>query len=456
MAAGGAWELISPRPGGTGSAGRGTCDDRTAPRHGIDMTDTLHVWAGRFGTADALHAFLDESYGDDDDVPISAFAASQGVSFYDHDWLECRFNDDAAPQDEFIAAGVPAPYGDTAASRARERDIDGVDSVILFAEAWDGTPRSSAADPTLWYLGEFDERILQASRSPADRAPSGLDPAWWTDFPSTDAELRALEERADARRDAAPARAKLALMYLSGRFVERDEKRGEEYLARVSRSPKVLHECLLANGEAGDAEAWLQLFRLHERKFEGAATDEERARYLERAVAAGSAEAKVSMAMLLQYGWLRPRMAADDSRALTLLLEAHETGDRPQDYALYCLYAKEGSKVHDPVEATRRLTVDANRTGSRGSLSRLGHRYAEGEGVERDPARACQYLWLTLCQDAEPNLERHRKRLDAAGAADLEAGRTMARAWVERYAPQAAHFEGVRCDPFERHLADRT
>ncbi|MEM7190882.1 MAG: hypothetical protein AAF439_14830 [Pseudomonadota bacterium] len=40
----------------------------------------------------AFHALLDEHYEEDnEDAPISAFAASQGVAYYDHDWQEAFF-----------------------------------------------------------------------------------------------------------------------------------------------------------------------------------------------------------------------------------------------------------------------------------------------------------------------------------------------------------------------------
>ncbi len=55
------------------------------------MRDVLHLWLGKAANKTRLNKFLKETYAADD-RPISEFAASQGVNFYDHDFMDIEFN----------------------------------------------------------------------------------------------------------------------------------------------------------------------------------------------------------------------------------------------------------------------------------------------------------------------------------------------------------------------------
>jgi len=62
-------------------------------------TYLLDVWVGDFESEARLNAYFDEKY-DEDDAPISEFAADMGVSFYDHDFLEFSFHQ--TPTDDVV------------------------------------------------------------------------------------------------------------------------------------------------------------------------------------------------------------------------------------------------------------------------------------------------------------------------------------------------------------------
>jgi hypothetical protein len=63
------------------------------------MSNHVDVWLGRVADQAAYEDFFAESYGDDDG-PISPFAASQGVTFYDHDFIDRRRADAFSSLDE--------------------------------------------------------------------------------------------------------------------------------------------------------------------------------------------------------------------------------------------------------------------------------------------------------------------------------------------------------------------
>jgi hypothetical protein len=43
----------------------------------------VDIWVGSFPSRAAFEGYLRETYGDDDDTPISKFAADMGQTFYD-------------------------------------------------------------------------------------------------------------------------------------------------------------------------------------------------------------------------------------------------------------------------------------------------------------------------------------------------------------------------------------
>lgn len=56
------------------------------------LINDAHIWVAQFESERALEEYLQEEYDEDnDDAPISQFAADQGESFYDHDLVYGQF-----------------------------------------------------------------------------------------------------------------------------------------------------------------------------------------------------------------------------------------------------------------------------------------------------------------------------------------------------------------------------
>ena len=51
-------------------------------------TETCHFWVGDVPEETAGQYFVESWDDNDEDAPISAFARDQGVTYYDHDFLE--------------------------------------------------------------------------------------------------------------------------------------------------------------------------------------------------------------------------------------------------------------------------------------------------------------------------------------------------------------------------------
>jgi hypothetical protein len=70
--------------------------------------DVVDVFVGTFDSQEVLEQYLEETYDqDEEDAPISAFAKDQGEAFYDHDFVESRFEDSAK---SFIELGKRLPF----------------------------------------------------------------------------------------------------------------------------------------------------------------------------------------------------------------------------------------------------------------------------------------------------------------------------------------------------------
>jgi Immunity protein 22 len=120
--------------------------------------DTVDVWIGVFGTSEAIDAYLAETYSDDDDeLPISIFAAEQRQWFYDHDFLEVA----PVPPGESFAATLrrlsfAASYVDAVSGawdRAGRPEGDAI--VLAFGGAIRAPKSTTSAHCRMIYLGRF-------------------------------------------------------------------------------------------------------------------------------------------------------------------------------------------------------------------------------------------------------------------------------------------------------------
>ena len=125
----------------------------------MDTEDRIHVWLARFPDAERAQKYFEEEYGDgeDDDVPISAFARDQGVFFYDHDWLQFEY-DDRESLSALIERHVgPVGWADEALRQAASLGADAANTLVLIDVDEIDEPRSvDGPDYALRYAGSFE------------------------------------------------------------------------------------------------------------------------------------------------------------------------------------------------------------------------------------------------------------------------------------------------------------
>ncbi len=117
------------------------------------MSNHVDVWLGRVDDQAAYEDFFAESYGDDDG-PISPFAASQGVTFYDHEFIERRRTDSFLSLDEAFE-GIS--FGSSFVEEVRAQ-IGAFDYNLVVACYSDdfSSPRSASGEGVeLAYVGRF-------------------------------------------------------------------------------------------------------------------------------------------------------------------------------------------------------------------------------------------------------------------------------------------------------------
>ena len=121
--------------------------------------EIVDVWLCCFPSADAADAYFDETY-DDDDRPISAFAADMGEGFYDHDFME-RGEFHNPPISDVTAAIAPHSFSSSYLSRvieaSRSKPFAPFNTVLLVWNREIERPTSVARPGrALRYLGRFE------------------------------------------------------------------------------------------------------------------------------------------------------------------------------------------------------------------------------------------------------------------------------------------------------------
>ncbi len=117
------------------------------------MTDQVDVWLGRAADEQSFEAFFDETYGEDD-APISAFAASQGETFYDHDFVDrVRAEAFMSLDEAFNGLSYGSSFIEDVWAKIGEFDYNMV--VSCYSDDF-SAPRSANADGIeLEYIGRF-------------------------------------------------------------------------------------------------------------------------------------------------------------------------------------------------------------------------------------------------------------------------------------------------------------
>jgi len=126
----------------------------------VDDFREVDVWVGRFPSREAADAYFAEAYpeGDDEDLPISPFAADMGKVFYDHDFVERAYLD--PPAADFAAALAPhswsSSYLAVAAAAFAADPLLPFDTLLCVWNRQIGHPASvERPGATLRYLGRF-------------------------------------------------------------------------------------------------------------------------------------------------------------------------------------------------------------------------------------------------------------------------------------------------------------
>lgn len=121
------------------------------------LIKNAHVWVARFKSERALERYMDEVYDEDDeDAPISLFAADQGVAFYDHDLVYAEYAKNATPRALVACWEFPEKATDAVVKAVEALGEDGLNASIVADEGEFTTPRSAQGKGyQVWYLGRF-------------------------------------------------------------------------------------------------------------------------------------------------------------------------------------------------------------------------------------------------------------------------------------------------------------
>ena len=124
-------------------------------------TMMAHVWLGRFGP-EAPDDFFEEQYGRDDGEPLSQFAAGQGETWYDHDFVEISYFEAMEPVRVLVEGHSYSDcYLDVVADKAASLGIERA-NVFIWADKEQFSQPQSVSGPgyDLWYLGEMECRAI--------------------------------------------------------------------------------------------------------------------------------------------------------------------------------------------------------------------------------------------------------------------------------------------------------
>ncbi len=116
-----------------------------------------HIWVARFKSQKALDKYMDEAFDEeDDDAPISRFAADQGVGFYDHDLVYAEFQRNATPRALIECWGFPEKAAEKVVKAVEALGVDGLNTSFIADKGEFSKPKSATGTGyQLWYVGQF-------------------------------------------------------------------------------------------------------------------------------------------------------------------------------------------------------------------------------------------------------------------------------------------------------------
>jgi len=105
--------------------------------------ETSHFYLGRVTDTARFNEFLAEHYDRDDDEPISAFYASQGERFCDHDFMETGERSPGASLEEFFAPhSYASEWSAALCEAARSKGLDDANALLFINSEQIAQPRS--------------------------------------------------------------------------------------------------------------------------------------------------------------------------------------------------------------------------------------------------------------------------------------------------------------------------
>ena len=119
-----------------------------------------HIWLAVFPSETAFDEYFAESYSEDDESPINAFARDQGQNYYDHSWVERTFTKDADLRGVIDGHSYSDDYIDKVIQKASADQIESANTFIMADVEEFSSPRSVEADAyRIWYLGKYECRV---------------------------------------------------------------------------------------------------------------------------------------------------------------------------------------------------------------------------------------------------------------------------------------------------------
>ena len=127
----------------------------------MKSTETSHFWAGKFDSLESFTQLFVETYSDDDDAPISPFAETQGEAFYDHDFMEYGYSDDADSVADLVAGySYSDQWLDQFAKLLDSAGLTGVNAFLFISESEIENAQSFGTETGgLTYLGKLKYKI---------------------------------------------------------------------------------------------------------------------------------------------------------------------------------------------------------------------------------------------------------------------------------------------------------
>jgi hypothetical protein len=116
------------------------------------------IWIGQFGPC-APEEYFVQKYNEDDDAASCQFAADQGVSSFDYDFVEISWGGDCMEDVRRFIDGhsYSEAYIDQVVAKASELGVKEINVFVLGKKEDFPHPRSVFGDDfKLWYCGDFD------------------------------------------------------------------------------------------------------------------------------------------------------------------------------------------------------------------------------------------------------------------------------------------------------------